>query len=83
MGDLEPLYSSKKKKVSTIMTFRPTNLPFCSEGKSYCTVGNNHIKANALLWFSLVAWGLYYNTKERNTKKILTLILTIAKNSLC
>ena len=51
---LEPLYGSKKKKVSTIMTFRPINLPFCSEEKSYwCRFDKkekSHHGASTLVW---------------------------------
>ena len=51
---LEPLYGSKKKKVSTIMTFRPINLPFCSGEKSYwCRFEKkekSHHGASTLVW---------------------------------
>ena len=51
---LEPLCSSKKKKVSTIMTFRPINLPFCSKEKSYwCRFEKkekSHHGASTLVW---------------------------------
>ena len=51
---LEPLYDSEKKKVSTIMTFRPINLPFCSKEKSYwCRFEKkekSHHGASTLSW---------------------------------
>ena len=51
---LEPLYGSKKKKVSTIMTFWPINLPICS-GRKVIMVQmwekeKSHKGASFLVW---------------------------------